>query len=205
MTLGKLVYIVVLFASGVVVGALWSPLGDSLKVSNGGYANSNVPADCDEYLAKLKKDYGDTFGDELVEFVKQCEDMTIRINQYPINAWASPDGRFIIRLFGSNDTTASDLYYPDIKKDAPKEWVRYYSFSCGDQVFSCDFGRNIAESKMTNIQFRITNSKLGDIFTYLDDDADGRWDRFIDYTQDTPVYYHRDGLCWKKKTTESSP
>ena len=105
------------------------------------------------------------------KFAEQAKDMTIRIKKYPIDAGASPDGRFIIRMFGNTDTMASELLYPG-EDGASRELVRHYSFSCGDQTYSCDFGRSVEDGKMTSILFSCVVN--GDTtVSYLD--LDGRW------------------------------
>ncbi len=140
---------------------------------------------------------GEIYGEEAAEFVKQFEDMTVRIKQCPIDACASPDGRFVIRLFGSEETIASDLRSPDTGGTV-KDLVRHYSFSCGGQTYSCDFGRNIDNTKMTNVLFHFTDAKGGEL-TYVDSDADGRWDGLSDHTREPPTFYERDGLRWKER------
>ena len=197
MTIARLAYAVVFFVSGLGVGMLWSPLGGSSQMPPDSRAVSDVQAENEEYVAQMREMYGE----EAAEFVRQFEDMSIRIKEYPIDAWASPDGRFVIRVFGSDETIASDLRYPETGGTV-KELVRHYSFSCGDQTYSCDFGRTIEDSKLIEVQFRLTDAKGGEL-VYEDSDADGRWDRFIDYTQESPISYHRDGLCWKERTKDA--
>jgi hypothetical protein len=141
------------------------------------------------------------YGEEVAVFVKQFEDMTIRTNTYPIKVCASPDGRFVISPFGIDETIASDLRSPDIGGTVT-ELVRHYSFSCGGQTYSCDFGRNIDNSKMTTVLFRFTDAKGGEL-TYLDSDADGRWDGLSDRTREPPIVYERDGLRWKEREQDS--
>ena len=39
---------------------------------------------------------------------------------------------------------------------------------------------------------------------YVDSDADGRWDRFIDRTQEPHKIYESDGLYWKEREGDLS-
>ena len=197
--IGRLAYPLVLFISGLGVGVLWSPRGGSSQIMRDNLAVSDVQSENEKYLEKI----GEMCGKEAAEFVEQSKDMTIRIKKYPIDAWASPDGRFVIRLFGSNETIASELRYPGRKDAATDSLVRHYSFSCGGQTYSCDFGRSIDGSKITDVQFHFTDAKGGEL-SYVDSDADGRWDRFIDYAHEPPRFYYRDGLCWKERATAPS-
>jgi hypothetical protein len=203
MKLVRLAYAVVIFLSGLAMGALWSAGCKSAEDRQSGQPMSAAlkPALARE-VAKAKELYGE----ETAQFVKQFGDLTIRIRKYPIDAWASPDGRFVIRLFGSEETVASDLRDPDASGNA-KKLVRNYSFSCGGRTYTCDFVRNIANSKMNCVQFHITDSQ-GRGVGYVDFDADGRWDELIDETEESPRFYYKDGLCWrqrsKKETKESN-
>lgn len=196
MTLAKLSYGVLLFALGLVVGALWNAQGRSSSVPRHGVVDSAARADGDECLSKV----GETLGEGTARFVKQFEEMNTHIKQYPIDAWSSMDGRFVIRLFGKNETIASDLHHPD-DVGPVKQLVRHYSFSCAGRSYSCDFGRSIVDAKTTEVQFHFSDDKGGEL-TYADSDGDGQWDRFIDHTHKPPVFYDRDGLCWKQSTKE---
>jgi hypothetical protein len=192
MAIGKLAYPVVLFVSGLGVGLLWNHLerphtGDGPNVADIKSAN-------EKFVRQMRKMYGE----ETAEFVKQFEDMTIRTNTHPIKAFAAPDGRFVIRLSRSDETIASDLRYPE-KGGIAKELVRHYGFSCNGSTYSCDFGRRIEDSKMTNVLFSVLDAEGNSTFSYVDSDADGRWDWFCDYTQEPPKSYDRDGLCWKER------
>jgi hypothetical protein len=201
MSIARLACATVLFASGLGVGVLWSPRGGALQTRDS-HAVSDVQSESDvrseqaKFVARIKEMYGD----ELAEFASQFEDMTIRIKKYPIDAWASPDGRFVIRLFGSDETIVSELRYP-ARKGGATELLRHYSFSCDHQTYSCDFVRTTGDSKMTEVQFHRSDAKGGEL-SYVDLDADGRWDRFNDYTRKPPTFYHRDGLFWKERTKD---
>lgn len=186
----------ILFVFGLGLGVLWSPLERSQTPDN--RARSDVRLENEKFVARMREMYGE----ETAEFVKQFEDMTVRIKQYPIDAWASPDGRFVIRLFGSDETIASDLRYPDT--GGTVKLVRHYSFSSGAQTYSCDFIRNIDNAKMTRVHFGVTDGKGGDL-TYMDSDADGRWDRLFDCTREPPTFYERDGLRWKERKNGTPP
>ena len=199
MTITKMTCAVVFFVSGLGVGILWSPFGGISQMPPNSSAVSDVQSENEKYVAKMREMYGE----ETAEFVRQFKDMTIRIKKNPIDACASPDGRFVIRLFGSDETIASDLRYPDTGETV-KELVRHYTFSNGGRTYSCDFGRSINDSKMTKVQFHFTDDR-GNEFSYIDDDADGRWDRFTDFTQKPPTFYERDGLNWKERTKAPTP
>lgn len=192
MTVSRLAYAVVFFVLGLGVGVLWSPLGNR--------AVSHIQAENDKYVAQMRE----MFGDGAAEFARQFEDMTIRINEFPIDAHASPDGRFVIRLFGSDETIASEVRDPDSAGGVMKWLVRTYSFSHGDRTYSCNFVRDIDDSEMKSVTFHITDSNGTDL-TYKDNDADGRWDGFSDCIQDTSKNYVRDGLCWKKCEKTAPP
>ena len=181
MTIARLLYSVALFVSGLGVGVLACTLATHHAPSR--RDSSDVQSENKKLVAQMKEEYGE----ETAEFVKQFEDMTIRIKESPINAWAAPDGRFVLRLFGSDDTIASDLWYPN-KSVRPKEFVRHYSFSAGGRTWSCDFGRSGDNSKMTEVQFHFTDAN-GGTMTYVDSDADGRWDKMIDETVGHPMSY----------------
>lgn len=198
MTIRRFAYPMVFFVSGLGAGALWNPICHTLQKQSNSRAVSDVQSENQKFVAEMRE----TYGVEMAEYVKQFEDMTIRVKEDPLDAWASPDGRFVIRLFGSDETIASDLGYPDIG-GAVNELVRHYSFSCGKQTYSCGFGRSIKDSKMTNVQFHFSDAKGGEL-VYVDDDADGRWDRFVDYTQEPSRAYVRDGLCWKERARDAS-
>lgn len=197
MTIAKLTYAVVFFVSGLGVGVLWNPICSTSQMPPDGRVISDVQSRNEKYLAKTREVYGE----EAAEFARQFEGMTIRIKEFPIDAWASPDGRFVIRLFGSDETIASDLRCPE-KGEAMKELVRHYYFSCGDLAYSCDFARSIRDPKMTNVVFGVS-VKGKPTFSYVDRDADGLWDSFIDYTQEPPQSYIRESLCWKRSTKDS--
>jgi hypothetical protein len=190
MTITKFAFPLALFVAGLSIGALWSPRGDSSQTPRENQTISD--AQLDKRIAEWKKQIGEEVG----EFVEQAKDMTIRVKKYPIDAGASPDGRFIIRVFGNAETMASDLLYPD-ERGTLKELVRHYSFSCGDQTFGCDFGRSVEDGKMTSILFSC-QVKGETTVAYVDLDGDGRWDRFTDYTEMPSRTYEREGLCWKR-------
>lgn len=193
----KLLWPTVTLILGLAAGILWNPIGGTLQMRSNGRAVSDVQSQNQKLVAEMKENYGV----EMAEFTKQFEDMTIRIKKNPIDAWASPDGRFVIRLFGSDEWMASDLWYPD-EGGATNELVRHYSFSCGKQSYSCDFGRNVKNPEATEVHFSVTDSKGGQL-VYMDDDGDGHWDRFVDYTQESPKAYVRDGLYWKERAKSS--
>ena len=184
----------VVFLLGLGAGSLWSPLGAYWQSVRYNLAVSNARSENKKHIAKLKE----TLGVEVGEFAKQFDDMTTFVKNGPIEVWASPDGRFVIRHTGSNETIASDLRCPDIG-GAVKELVRHYSFSTGDRSFSCDFGRTIQDSRITDVQFHVIDAKGGEL-CYLDHDGDGRWDAFRDATHKPSRIYVRDGLCWRPKT-----
>ena len=179
------------FLFGLGLGALWSP--PERPSAPDKRAPRGVRVENREFVERI----GELYGEETAEFVKQFEDMTIRINEPPIDACASPDGRFVIRLFGSDETIASDLFYPDTARPI-KAIVRHYSFSSAGKTYSCDIGRNRDNSRVTNVIFSFTDADGGEL-VYADRDADGRWDSFTDSTRDPSVIYDRDGLCWKKR------
>jgi hypothetical protein len=196
MTISRLAYAAVLFGSGVSVGVLWSPLERSH--TRDARALSDVQSANKLLVAEMKEATGFK---EIPEFARQFDNMTIRTNTYPIKACASQDGRFVIRVFGSDETIASDLQCPE-RGGTARELVRHYSFSCNGQTYSCDFGRSIDDSKATNVVFSVSDVKGNVKFSYVDLDADGRWDRFNDYTRKPPTFYHRDGLFWKERTKD---
>jgi len=198
MIIARFAYPTIFFVSGLGVGVLWNPICSTLQMQSNSRAVSVVQSENQKFVAKMRE----TYGVEMAEFVKQFEDMTIHIKINPIDVWASPDNRFVIRLVGSDESIVSDLRYPD-KGGAVKELVRHYSFSCDNQSFSCDFGRNIENpKKITEVQFHFTDNN-GHELSYVDSDADGRWDKFIDYTQESPKFYKREGLCWKESMIEA--
>jgi hypothetical protein len=195
MTVARFVYPAVFFVSGLGVGVLWSP------IERPHTPDRRALADEQAEIEKLVAQAREAYGEEVAEFVRQCEDMTTRTKGYPINAWASPDGRFVVSLFENHEIIASELR--NLSIGPPKELVRQYSFSCNGRSWSCDFGRTIEDSKMTNVYFSFTDAKGGSL-SYVDDDADGRWDRLIDETGERPAYYHRDGLCWKERAIDAA-
>ncbi|MDZ7620793.1 MAG: hypothetical protein U1E05_27640 [Patescibacteria group bacterium] len=136
----------------------------------------------------------------VAEFVRQADEFTIRLKEGPLDAWAAPDGRFVIRLAGSEETIASELQVPD-EDGGINEIVRHYSFSHGDRTYSCNFGRDIKGSGLPAVQFHITSTEGWEL-SYVDSDGDGRWDRFMDSTSGTPQFHRRDGLSWKELDVE---
>ena len=128
MTAARLVYPVVCVVSGLGVGALWSPFSDFWRTPEEGRDTQRSRAVSDAQLDKRIAEWKEQLGEEVGKFVEQAKDMTIRIKKYPIDAGASPDGRFIIRVFGNPETMASDLLYPG-KGDTLTELVRHYSGS----------------------------------------------------------------------------
>jgi hypothetical protein len=176
------------FVTGVAAGVLWSslraPTDDNVSSASG---------QNEQNVAKVRE----VFGEGAAKFVKQFEDLTIRIKKGPIDAQASPDGRFVIRLAGDNETIASELQFPD-DTGPVNEVARHYAFSSGNRTYSCDFVRKIGDSSMPNVLFSITDAD-GRGLSYVDSDGDGRWDRFTDSTAESPRFYRRDGLCWKEK------
>ena len=200
MTVAKLAWPAVIFVSGLSVGALWTPLSAFWQIPKEGQDTQRSHAVSDAQFDKRIAEWTEQVGEEVGSFAEQAKDMTIRVKQYPIDAGASPDGRFIIRVFGTAETMASDLLYPG-KSDTVTELVRHYSFSCGDQAYSCDFGRSVEDGKMTSILFScVVNGET--TVSYVDLDGDGRWDRFTDYTEMPPNGYSktyvREGLCWER-------
>ena len=196
MSIARLAYPGVFFVSGLVVGVLWSPLGNSSQISEKRQDALHGRAVSDEQFEKRMARVRKEFGDETEYFLRQFKDMTIRIKEYPIDAEASPDGRFAIRLFGSDKTIASDLRQIE-GRGGVKALNRYYFFSCGDLAYSCNFTRDIEDSEMYNVVFAV-EGKGETKFSYVDRDADGLWDWFTDHTQEPSRTYVREGLCWKR-------
>ncbi len=195
MFITRLAYSIFFFALGLAAGVLWNPRSGSTQAPDN-CAVSQSKCEHEKTVAKMTEIYGK----ETAEFLRQSEDLTIRIKKNPINAGFSSDGRFVIRLFGSDESIASELLYPHGKGKA--ELVRHYSFSCGDKKYSCDFGRSDKDSRVTNVVFNITDVKGGEL-SYFDSDGDGRWDKFDDLTHQPPRFYKRDGLCWEEYSVEA--
>jgi len=190
MTIVRLAFSVFVFLCGLGIGALWSPM-ERLQTPAG-----RVTADARAENARLVARAREMYGEEAAEFTKQFADMTIRIKKNPIDAWASPNGRFEIRLFGSDEITASDLLYPE--RGNQKSLVRDYFFSNGDKHYSCSFARSVEDAKMKSVLFDFA-VKEETKFIYLDSDGDSLWDRFTDLTQEPPKTYVREGPGWKWK------
>lgn len=196
----RLVYPVVFFLSGLSTGVwLTAHSGCSQMPEKQGDARGSRAAAETQFEKHLEK-VGSEFGKEAGEFARQFKNLTIRIKKNPIDAAASPDGRFVIRMFGSNETIASDLRYPD-KEGSGGELVRQYSFSSGGRTYLCDFARTTDGSRIIEVQFHIIDQKGGEL-VYVDSHGDGRWDRFTDYSRSPPKTYVRDGFCWKEITKE---
>ncbi|MBI3462978.1 MAG: hypothetical protein HY000_07935 [Planctomycetes bacterium] len=193
MNITKLGCTAILLAAGLTVGVLWSPFAGSAQVPRSSPSDPDARPATDEDVAQAKA----LFGPETAEFVRQFKDMTIHIRQFPIDVLAAPDGRFVIRHFATGEIIASELHAPD-EGGAIKELVRHYDLSCGGRTFSCDFGHTKDGSKMTNVLFSAEDAN-GDRLSYIDSDADGRWDSFSDHTQDPPRLYERDGLSWRER------
>ena len=197
MTIARSVCLVVLFLTGLGVGVLWSPI--ERPHTPDGHALSDMQSENRKFVTKMRE----TFGEETATFAEQFEDLTIRFKEYPVDVYAAPDGRFDIRLHGSDETIASDLLYPD--RGGVKTLVRHYVFSNGDGSCSCDFGRSIEDSKMSSVVFDVA-FKGETKFFYLDTDGDCLWDRFTDLTQEPPRTYIREGLGWKwREVPKDSP
>ena len=198
MTRVRLAYSTIIFIVGLGAGAFCSPIASPSKTPENRPVMVDGSAVSDAKGEKSPSRVGKEFGEEAEKvFLRQFGDMTITIKKDPIDACASPDGRFTIRLFGSDETIASDLRYPD-KEGAVKELVRHYSYSNGDARYFCDFGRSIENSKMTSIVFDVA-VKERPKFVYVDSDGDGLWDRFTDFTQKPPKTYVREGTGWSWK------
>ena len=190
--IGKLTCGILLFLGGLCVGMLWKPLNNNTAPNN--LASNNK---IDKLSAAARKE----FGEETGRFVDQFKDLSIRIKQYPFNANASSDGRFVIRLGDRDDTIASELIYPGGNK-IPDELVRHYSFSCNGKTFSCDFGRSLDGSTLTNVQFHFED-ETGHELSYTDSNADGYWDRYTDISRPSPPkFYRTNGLSWEEYSTE---
>jgi hypothetical protein len=170
MTVARFAYSMVIFVVGLGVG--------------------DMQSENRKFVTQMRE----TYGKETAEFAEQFEDLTIRFKEYPVDVCAAPDGRFVIRLLGSDETIASDLLYPD--RGGVKSLVRHYFFSNGGESYSCDFGRSIEDSKISSVVFDVA-FKGRTKFVYLDSDGDCLWDRFTDLTQEPPRTYIREGLGWK--------
>jgi hypothetical protein len=182
---------------GLAAGLLWSTLSGVSHVPKERQDVVVSESEVAKQMAQVKKD----FGEETEEFVRQFRGMTIRIKEYPVDAGASPDGRFVIRMFGREDTIASDLRHPG-SGEAPDEFVRFYSYPSTDLTYSCSFARSTEDDSMRNVLFGVNDVNGDPRFSYLDCDADGLWDRFIDCTEEPSKMYARDGLCWKELTKD---
>jgi hypothetical protein len=199
MSISRAFCAVVCLAAGLGVGVLWSPLPHPWRkpLTSRDLAEKKRAVGGRKLAAETLKAFGDD--KEVGEFANQFKDLTIRIFQDPINAAASPDGRFVIRLFGEGDAIASDLRYPI---NGTVQLVRNYHFSSGGHNYSVDLQRGAEDSKVTWISFSMTDNK-GRGLTYVDSDGDGSWDRLTDETHESPTFYRRDGLCWKERTKEA--
>ncbi len=195
MNTARSMYPFVIFVTGLAVGVLWSPLERPRTFD--GRTFSDVQSENRKFVAQTREMYGE----DAAQFAKQFENMTIRIKKPPLDAYASPDGRFDIRLFGSDETIASDLYHPD-SGSVVKLLNRHYSFSCDGQTYSCDFYRSASDSRMIRIVFNFSDGKGGELL-YMDSNADGRWDLFADRSWEPSKVYERDGLCWKERSSDS--
>ncbi len=200
MSMSRAMYTVVCLASGLGVGVLWSPLPHPWRkpLTSRELAEKRRAAESRKLAAQMLKAFGDV--KELGEFANQFKDLTIRIFQDPIDAAASPDGRFVIRLFGDDDDIASDLRS---SINGGTRLVRNYHFSSGGQNYSVDLERAVGDSKVTWISFSMKDNQ-GRGLTYVDSDGDGRWDRLTDETHESPFFYRRDGLCWKERTKDAA-
>lgn len=141
---------------GLGVGIIWSPIHRPRKASNRGL--SKQEKEDRELVSEMIK----AGGEETARFAKQFADMKCLINEYPLQACTSPDGRFVIRLLNSDGTIhseiASDLEYPD-NGCAVNELNRHYFFSSGGRTYSLDIGRRVEDSPPTNVLFTFSNDK----------------------------------------------
>lgn len=193
MNISRLIRPAVYLCAGIVIGALWSPLGRSKSTTQRTRSDADWRAENERFAAQVREKVGEEMG----EFVRQFEDMTISVRQYPFDARASSDGRFVIRHMGDSEWMASDLRSPR-DGGVVKELVRNYSFSSGGKKFAIDFGRGVKDPKVTSVVFRCTDA-ANHGFGYVDHDGDGRWDTFTDYSSESRRAYSRDGLCWKER------
>jgi hypothetical protein len=193
-------YCALTFLLGLGGGVLWSPLASSGPVSQDARGPSAIARENEKCVQQM----GAMYGKEAARFAKQFEGLTIHIKEYPLDAAASPDGRFVIRLFGTDETIASELYYPVAGANGVNELVRDYSFSWRDRTYSCYFARSADNSAMNGISFSCTDGKGGEL-SYLDTDADGRWDTFVDRTNASTKVFVRQGLRWKQDKERSHP
>jgi hypothetical protein len=187
---------VVFFASGLAIGAWWCPRGGSSRAP-GSLAASEAKSKYESDVAQMP-----AMDAESAEFCAQFKDLTSRLTKDPLDARFSPDGRFVIRVRG--EAIASELRYPMHCPPLASrtDLVRCYSFTCGDKTYSCDFSRSIEDPiRITNVQFHVVYAKGGEL-SYVDSNGDGRWNKFIDYTEKTPKFYVRDGLSWRKVVKE---
>lgn len=199
MTLGRPTTSGILLGLVVGIALVWSSHGRPSWISaqsQGRRDMSLLPDSESEQMSRM----GDQFRQETEDFVRQFRDMTIRIRQFPVKVDASRDGRFAISLLESEETIASDLR--QIGLGGEDFLVRHYSFTCGHLHYSFDLGRRSKDSTMAHVFYHVEDMDKGLKYTYADDDADGVWDRFADYTLKPRKEYVRDGICWKEQTKD---
>jgi hypothetical protein len=195
-TITRLTYSAVIFVTGLGVGAFWSPFGarPQLPANHQGTTGPHVASDAqvEELPSELRK----RIDAEVEDFAGQFKDMNIRIEKYPLDAWASQDGRFVIHLLKSNEMIASELR--QIGPRGVTVMDRHYEYSCGDIAYHCDFARHIEGSNMYSVLFGVEFKGKTKV-VYLDSDGDGLWDRITDFTQEHPKTYVREGSGWNWK------
>lgn len=191
MKIGRVLSYVCIFFAGAILGVVWTGLAMSRvqpdRATSGKDSTGQSPR---QHMTQL-------YGEEMSQFASQFDEMTTHVQEYPFNASASPDGRFVIRLFGSEESMASDLRCPD-GEGVGTELNRHYYFACGGRTYAVDFGRTEDDSRVTRVQFSCTDG-TGSELSYADLDADGRWDVFIHGSDGAKRIYDRDGLSWKAR------
>lgn len=184
---------VALFLAGVGAGVLWSP------IQRGSSAGQVAETDFDRLAAEAEEQYGKEVG----EFITQFKDLRPVMKREPFLIGASTDGRFVIRTLPNNQLVASELRYPMGKGDSG-HLVRHYELKCEGKNWYCAFARSADGTKVLQIHYGVKDD-LGHGLTYVDSDADGKWDRLIEETPQGSKFYRRDGMLWRESAPKESP
>ncbi|GAB6188001.1 hypothetical protein [Thermopirellula anaerolimosa] len=184
---------VALFLAGVGLGVLWSPM------HRGSSKGEVAKTDFSHLVAEAEEQYGK----EVAEFVAQFKDLHIVMKREPFLIGASTDGRFVIRSLPNNDLVVSELRYP-MGKGELDHVVRNYELLCQGKKWFCTFARSADGTKLLEIHYGFRDN-LGHGLTYVDSDADGKWDRLIEETPQGFTFYRWDGMLWRESTPKELP
>ena len=136
-----------------------------------------------------------SFEEEAENYVRQFKELTdnVQLGDYVLKT-SPKDSRFTFGEKNSNTDIAQELWGRDANER--DSYFRFYGFKNPKNNILLTIVREAKSSKLTSCDY-----SYNDKYTYLDIDADGLWDVFIDRSDKEVKYYERDGLSWKQTST----